>query len=193
MKLQFKTLALGLLALPAIALAHPQGHADSLMSGFSHPWLGTDHLLAMLAVGMLAATQANLQKQLTLMLAFLLSLIIGVYTSIPEYVLPSAEYLVSLSVGLLGLSLLLSKKLQNWAITSIIIASGLLHGIVHGAEIPSNTQSTSFVIGMLIASAILHLGGLLWLSWGVKRALPYFRHISACGLTLGSLFLLLSL
>lgn len=193
MKLQLKTLALAFLVLPAIAFAHPQGHADSLMSGFSHPWLGTDHLLAMLAVGMLAATQANLQKQLTLMLAFLISLSIGVCTSITEYLLPSAEYLVSLSVGLLGLSLLLSKQLQNWAITSIIITSGLLHGIVHGAEIPSNTQSTSFVIGMLIASAILHLGGLIWLSWGIKRSLPYFQHISAFGLTLSSAYLMLSL
>ncbi len=192
MKLQLKTLAWALLVLPAMAFAHPQGHADSLMSGFSHPWLGTDHLLAMLAVGMLAATQANIQKQLTLMLAFLISLSIGVYTSIPYYLIPSAEYLVSLSVGLLGLSLLLSRQLQNWAITSIIIASGLLHGIVHGAEIPSNTQSTSFVIGMLIASAILHLGELIWLSWGIKRSVPYFQRASAVGLTLSSVFLLLN-
>ncbi|MGL6040743.1 MAG: HupE/UreJ family protein, partial [Deefgea sp.] len=107
--------------------------------------------------------------------------------------LPSAEYVVSLSVGLLGLTLLLSRKLSNLITTSIIVSSGLLHGVVHGAEIPNNTQSTSFVIGMLIASAVLHLGGLIWLSWGIKHALPYFQRISALGLTLSSVFLMLSL
>ncbi|AXQ31604.1 hypothetical protein D0B54_02035 [Solimonas sp. K1W22B-7] len=40
--------------MPVIAEAHP-GHAGlALRDGFLHPWLGLDHLLAMLAVGLWA-------------------------------------------------------------------------------------------------------------------------------------------
>jgi urease accessory protein len=193
MKLHYAVLPATLLLLPMVAMAHPQGHADSILSGFAHPWLGTDHLLAMLAVGMLAATQIQLRQQLICIELFLLCLATGVYISIPDQLLPTAEYLVSLSVGLLGASLWLAKKLSRWAISGIIIASGVLHGIVHGVEIPSNTQSSAFIIGMLSASIMLHLCGLLWLNWGKKRALPFFQSANGVGLAASSVLLMLSL
>ena len=42
---------------PTLAFAHagPAGHTHDLVSGFAHPIGGLDHLLAMVAVGMLAA------------------------------------------------------------------------------------------------------------------------------------------
>ncbi|QLG88429.1 HupE/UreJ family protein [Chitinibacter bivalviorum] len=191
--MKHKYLIVPLALLPIMAYAHPQGHSLSLFNGFSHPWLGADHLLAMLAVGMLAATQAKIKVQLTLIFAFLISLTIGVYSSIPLSLMPSAEYLVASSVGLLGISLLFSRQLSRVALASIIISSGLLHGLVHGAEIPTNTASSSFIIGMLLASSALHFGGFIWLRWGTARALPYFQRASAVGLTLSSAFLLFSL
>jgi len=193
MKLNRVVLPSILLLLPMLAMAHPQGHADSMLSGFAHPWLGLDHLLAMLAVGMLAATQAQLRQQLFWMIAFLISLAIGVYISIPDQLIPTAEYLVSLSVGLLGISLWLAKKLSHRAISCIIIASGLLHGIVHGVEIPHNTQSSSFIIGMLVASIVLHLSGLIWLNWGRNRAWSYFQTSTGLGLAASSVLLILGL
>lgn len=193
MKLHHAVLPATLLLLPMVAQAHPQGHADSLLSGFAHPWLGTDHLLTMLAVGMLAATQTQLRQQLIWIMLFLSSLALGVYTAIPDQLIPTAEYLVSLSVGLMGISLWRAKKLSRWAISGIIIASGVLHGIVHGVEIPSNTQSSAFIIGMLSASIVLHLCGLAWFNWGKRRALPFFQDANGVGLAASSLLLMLSL
>lgn len=189
--MKHKNLILPLVLLPMLAYAHPQGHADSLLLGFSHPWLGMDHLLAMLAVGMLAATQSNVKTKITVMLCFLFSLIAGVYTPAPASLLSSVEYIVALSVGLLGISLLFAQRLPSPIYLTVVIASGLLHGIVHGAEIPNNSQSNSFVLGMLLASVVLHLSGLIWFSWGMKRALPYFRPACATCLGLSSALLML--
>ena len=48
--------ALALLLTPALAFAHP-GHGESgLMAGISHPMGGIDHLLAMIAVGLVGGT-----------------------------------------------------------------------------------------------------------------------------------------
>lgn len=189
--MKHKYLIASLALLPMFAFAHPQGHADSLLLGFSHPWVGMDHLLAMLAVGMLAAAQADLKTKVILMLCFLLSLIAGVYAPVPVNLLTSVEYIVALSVGLLGLSLLITPRLPSAICNFVVIASGLLHGIVHGAEIPNNSQSDSFVVGMLLASIVLHLGGFIWFSWGVKRALPYFRFACAACLSVSSAILML--
>ena len=40
---------------PTLALAHPGHGADGLAAGFAHPISGIDHVLAMVAVGCLAA------------------------------------------------------------------------------------------------------------------------------------------
>ena len=58
MKLRSALLALGLVAITAgLASAHPQpgAGASGLAAGLFHPLLGLDHLLAMFAVGLLAA------------------------------------------------------------------------------------------------------------------------------------------
>jgi len=54
MKLRRLLLALSLCLLPSFAFAHP-GHGQGLLAGMAHPWLGLDHMMAMLAVGMWAS------------------------------------------------------------------------------------------------------------------------------------------
>jgi urease accessory protein len=49
-------LLLPVLLLPAAAAAHPHhDHAGGFLDGVAHPLFGTDHLLAMVAVGLWAA------------------------------------------------------------------------------------------------------------------------------------------
>ena len=45
----------GMLLTPLLAHAHQSAAGHSWAAGFSHPWLGWDHLLVMLAVGIWAA------------------------------------------------------------------------------------------------------------------------------------------
>lgn len=46
------------MALPDIAHAHVGLHTDGVLAGFSHPFSGLDHILAMVAVGFWALTLA---------------------------------------------------------------------------------------------------------------------------------------
>ncbi len=72
MKAQRTILALLLAAGCSAAMAHP-GHPEGFLAAVAHPWLGWDHLLAMVLVGVLAASYSGL-KGLTLPVAFVASL-----------------------------------------------------------------------------------------------------------------------
>jgi len=43
------------LLVPTLAYAHAEDDATGFISGFSHPLMGPDHLLAMLGVGLVSA------------------------------------------------------------------------------------------------------------------------------------------
>ena len=66
-----KALVLSSFLLTSSALAHSEEHASGFAAGFGHPLSGTDHLLAMLAVGILAAPFG--QRGLGMALAFVLA------------------------------------------------------------------------------------------------------------------------
>ncbi|MGQ8571924.1 HupE/UreJ family protein, partial [Klebsiella pneumoniae] len=70
-------LAAALLLLPQAALAHP-GHGDAagLAHGFVHPLSGADHVLAMVAVGLLAALRGG-RALWALPAAFLGMMVVG--------------------------------------------------------------------------------------------------------------------
>ena len=54
-----RLIAVSLLLAPGAVLAHPGDHAGGLAHGFAHPFLGLDHLLAMVIVGVWAARAAR--------------------------------------------------------------------------------------------------------------------------------------
>jgi urease accessory protein len=60
---------------PSPALAHP-GHGGSLLAGLAHPFSGADHLAAMVAVGLWAATRPARQA-LAAPVAFMAALAAG--------------------------------------------------------------------------------------------------------------------
>lgn len=175
---------------PLWAQAHPQGHSISFFNGFSHPWLGADHLLAMLAVGMLAASIPSLRRGLALPALFLLGLLSGVWLGSLLQIISSVEYLVAASVALLGVTLLFSSRLLFSATCGIVLCSGVLHGLVHGLEMPAASALLPFLSGLMLASALLHGGGFVWLRYGSRRVHQKLAEVSAMGLTLAGLVLL---
>ena len=72
MNVQRTALALFLISCSSAAVAHP-GHADGFLAAVAHPWLGWDHLLAMVLVGVLASGYSGL-RGLALPVAFVASL-----------------------------------------------------------------------------------------------------------------------
>lgn len=154
---QSRWAALALIGLITSAQAHP-GHGG-LLSGFTHPWAGADHLAAMVAVGLWATTLQGRQR-FVLPLAFITTTLLGALLPASPLLLSFAEQGIVLSLLVLGGGLLMMTKMPLQTASVLMALAGLCHGYAHGAEIPAADGAASFIVGMLIATAILHALGL---------------------------------
>lgn len=165
-KTALRTSAFAIAALAAgSAFAHP-GHPDSMMSasmsfgaGFSHPFSGIDHLLAMLAVGLWAA-QNKRSALWVLPLAFPLMMVIGAVLAFAGLTIPAAETGIAASVAVLGLLIAFAVKMPLWGSTLVVSLFALFHGYAHGSELPHGSSAAMYGIGFVLATALLHAAGL---------------------------------
>ncbi len=138
---------LSLAALPA--LAH-DGHATAsgFAAGLAHPFMGLDHLLAMLGIGMWSRRQ---EQPLALPLTFLTMMAAGALLQSGFIV---GEGWVLASVAAIGV-LLVAARMPGWGAIALVGLFGLLHVQVHGHELPGMVSAAGF----LLASASLLVGG----------------------------------
>ncbi|HEU0221379.1 MAG TPA: HupE/UreJ family protein, partial [Paracoccaceae bacterium] len=151
------------LPLLAVLLAGSPAAAQHLgeggfASGFSHPILGFDHLLAMVAVGLLSV-QLGGRAVWTVPAAFVAFLGLGGAIGLTGAPLPQVEGVIALSVLALGLAIALSLSLPIGIAMAAVGFFAIFHGHAHGAEIPALAEPWSFVAGFMLASALLHLTG----------------------------------
>lgn len=178
--MKFRT-ALSVLALVAVsaqvASAHPHhvhapGMEHGLAAGFFHPLFGLDHLLAMFAVGLLAA-QLGGRAMWALPAAFLGLMVAGGAMGLAGLGLPGIEVIIAASVVVLGVALAFGKKYPLLAATMIVGLFGIVHGHAHGTEMPAMTSPLVFGCGFVAATALLHVAGLIagmWLVRGERSA-----------------------
>lgn len=162
------TSALPLALFAGAALAHPGhgGHeSSSFFSGFGHPIGGADHLLAMLAVGLLAARQAG-RARWALPTAFVLAMLAGAGLGALGVALPAVETGIALSVLVLGLLIALVVKLPLTAAVPMVAVFALFHGHAHFTEMGHGTV-WAYAAGFAIATAALHAAGYV-----LSRSLP---------------------
>ena len=171
MKLRTVVTVLAVIALSAApAWAHPHhvhapGAEHGLTAGFFHPLFGFDHLLAMFAVGLLAA-QLGGRAIWALPAAFLGLMLAGGTAGMMGLGLPALEIGIALSVVVLGAALLIGRKYPLATATLIVGCFGLMHGHAHGTELPAMSSPVLYSCGFLVATAALHLTGIaagLWL------------------------------
>jgi urease accessory protein len=141
------------------AFAHPGHNVSGFAAGLVHPFSGLDHLLAMVAVG-LWAVQGGGRKIWLLPAAFMTMLAAGAGLAMHWQGLPLVE--TGIAVSVLALGLLTAVSLQLPASLSVAITAlfGLLHGYVHGLELPQSAAPVEYALGFLAATATLHLGGI---------------------------------
>ena len=144
---------------PAIAFAHT-GHADlnGLAHGFIHPATGIDHVLAMVAVGMLAA-QLGGRALWLVPLSFVAVMAFAGALGMAGIQLPFAEVGIALSVVVLGLAIAFPLKLSTVATMALVAFFALFHGHVHGAEMPGGMSAFPYAAGFVAATALLHAIG----------------------------------
>ena len=173
------------------ALAHP-GHeaASGFTEGFLHPLSGLDHVLAMVAVGLIAARIGG-RALLLVPLAFVGMMVLGGALGVAGTDLPFVEIGIALSVVVLGAALALRPALPVAAAMLLVGAFAVFHGHAHGAEMPETASGLAYGAGFVGATALLHAVGLgLGLSAGrLARSLPALR-VASAGVAVAGLGLL---
>lgn len=142
-----------------VVAAHP-GHeqASSFMSGFMHPMGGMDHLLAMVAVGLWAASMAG-RAVWAVPAAFVAMMLLGGGLAVSGVAVPFIEQGILLSVIVLGALVLGAKRLPVAVCAAIAGGFALFHGAAHGLEMPMDASGVQYAFGFALASTALHLVG----------------------------------
>src|SRR5262245_8569769 len=149
-----KILPLLLLITSSAALAHPGDHAGGLAHGFAHPFLGLDHLLAMVIVGVWAVRSAA--RVWLLPAVFVTFMAVG--AALGRIPLPFVEPMILLSILVFALAAVVARRLPGWVGSGVVALFALYHGHAHFTEMP-DTSAAGFLAGMLLATAFLHLLG----------------------------------
>jgi urease accessory protein len=175
---------------PGLALAHQQaGTAGGLVSGFLHPVLGPDHVIAMIAVG-LWGVQLGRPAIWTLPITFPLIMAFGGMMGVAGIPLPSVEVGIALSAVVLGIMVAGSVRPQLWVVMAIVGTFAIFHGHAHGTELPHAADPLAYGVGFVVATGLLHLSGIL-VGLAIARPLGV-RAVQACGVliaVLGGYFL----
>jgi urease accessory protein len=153
-------------AMPAEAhVGH--GEVDGIVHGFMHPIGGLDHMLAMIAVGLLAALIGG-RALWMIPAAFMVMMAAGAGLAMAGVEVPFIELGISASVVALGVAVALQIPLPIVAAMAVAGFFAVFHGAAHGAEMPVDASGASYAAGFLAATALLHLGG-IGLGMGLSR------------------------
>jgi urease accessory protein len=163
----------GAALLPVAASAHTGvGMTAGFGAGFTHPLLGLDHLLAMLAVGLWAAQQGG-RALWSVPAAFVIMMIGGGALAVAGIAMPFVESGIVLSVLVLGLLIAAAIKFPLWAGSALVAVFAVFHGHAHGAEMPLQAGAALYTAGFALVTALLHgLGiaaGLALRHWNVAN------------------------
>lgn len=151
------------LGLTSPVLAHSGadvGAHHAFIDGLLHPWLGWDHLLAMLAVGVWAV-QIGRRARWVLPSAFLSCMVGGCMLTLLGLRTPMTEAGILASVLVLGVMVALRSRPPLALAGTLVGAMAIFHGSAHATEIPPHASVAGFVIGFALATGLLHLFGIL--------------------------------
>ena len=147
--------AASLVLAPTMAFAHSGHDGASLIHGFMHPLGGVDHIIAMVAVGLLAARLRG--RALWLVPAsFVAVMAVAGLTGAADVELPYAETGIAVSVVALGAIVVLRLTMPVAAAMALVGFCAIFHGYAHGAEMPQTASGLLYGLGFVAATALLH-------------------------------------
>ncbi|UVK40558.1 HupE/UreJ family protein [Mesorhizobium sp. AR10] len=145
--------------MPSLAFAHSGGfHVHGFLSGLEHPLAGIDHLLAMMAVGVIAARTGG-RAIIVVPSCFVAAMIAGALLGIAGIGLPSLESGIALSLVVFGAMMALARPLPLAVAALLTALFGLFHGNAHGLEITETASGIAYAIGFVVATSALHATG----------------------------------
>lgn len=157
-------------------LAHIGPGEHGLVQGLLHPITGADHLVAAVAVGLLArlcvargpARASDAQERragspatraLTFPLAFVIGMTVGGTLARLGVALPGVEFGIALSLVAVGVALAFRKIGPTPVAAGALAIFAAFHGHAHLAEYDAATGLAGYAVGLVLATALLHAAG----------------------------------
>jgi urease accessory protein len=152
--------------------SHMQSHGGGFEAGLFHPVLGLDHLLAMVAVGIIATRLGSRQVHF-IPLLFVSVMFIGSLLGFNKIQFMYDEIGITLSVIILGGMIFLNKSISLYIVILSVSIFAFFHGHAHGVEIPKVSSKESYTLGFVLATTGLHIFG-IFLTTIINKT-PYAR------------------
>ncbi len=148
-------------ASPALA-HHPFGGETpntllaGFLSGIGHPVIGFDHLVFVIAVGLLAALQP---RGLSVPVAFVMTSLAGTGLHLMGFDLPIPEIVITASVFLSGVLLAQKSRLNDLLVVGTVAIAGLFHGYAYGEAIVGAeiTPLLAYLVGFSLIQLVISL------------------------------------
>jgi urease accessory protein len=172
-----------------VAFAHPGHELSGFISGVAHPFLGLDHILAMIAVGIWAA-QIGGRAMWAVPCAFVGVMILGAIMGMSGLTIPAPEFGIALSVLLLGLLIAFKFKMNTGLGMTIVGVFALFHGYAHGVEMPQMISSSLYAMGFICATAALHMLGV---ALGDSEKLNRVMRVAGVAIAMAGSFLIFNI
>lgn len=149
-----------LLMFAGLANAHEAtGLAGGFSSGFMHPILGWDHVVAMVAVGLWGAFLGSPAIWI-LPVVFPLVMAFGGALGVMGVPVPAVETGIAVSAIVLGVMVAAAARPNIWIAAVIVGIFAIFHGHAHGTELPGAVNPIAYSLGFVIATGLLHLSGI---------------------------------
>lgn len=157
-------IGIGLFLLPATASAHhlmggqlPRTSFAGLLSGLAHPVIGLDHLMVVIALGMLSW---GVPKGRLISCAFLLAALSGTGIHLLRLDFPAAEVVIAASVACFGALLVAGPQRRFEPLAVVAFGAGIVHGYAYGESIvgAEPTPLAAYLIGFTLIQLVLVMG-----------------------------------
>jgi urease accessory protein len=135
------------------------GISGGFFSGFMHPILGWDHVVAMVAVGLWGAFLGRPAIWI-LPVVFPLVMAFGGALGVMGVPIPAVETGIAASAVVLGAMVAFATRPPIWIAAVIVGAFAIFHGHAHGTELPDAANPLAYSLGFVIATGLLHLTGI---------------------------------
>ncbi len=143
----------------AVSAHEAAGISGGFISGFLHPVLGWDHVVAMVAVGLWGAFLGSPAIWI-LPVVFPLVMAFGGALGVIGIPIPAVETGIAASAVVLGAMVAFAVRPPIWIAAVIVGAFAIFHGHAHGTELPNAANPLAYSMGFVLSTGLLHLSGI---------------------------------
>lgn len=185
-------------ALPLLASAHVGAdgaahHDIGFVQGFLHPFTGMDHLAAMVAVGLWSALIARSARDvLWAPVGFAAMLLAGALVGLGGVQVPAVEPMIAASLLVIGLLVVTRLRLPGPVAAAVVGVFAVFHGVAHGYELAGDHGAGLAIGGMVLATALLHAGGIA-IGWALRQRTVWLPRVAGAAVALFGAALLIQL